>query len=135
MRVKFSVTVYPPAPDASAPPATVCAAVDSVNDDPQEPVPPVPETLAEAHATLTADTGMVVQVGNADVEVASWSAQFDAVAPFRTCQLTVATAVAMTIPVSGSVALKLMVDGLALAPEIFAATELGAAAILVFELG
>lgn len=130
--MKFSVTVYAPALEASAPPATVRAVGDSVNEEPHEPVPPVPETVAAAHATLTADTGMVVQVGNADVEVATWSAQFDAAAPFRTCQLTVATVAAITIPVSGSIALKVMVDGLTLAPEIFGCAALGAAASLVF---
>ena len=133
VRVKFKRTLYAPLPAASAPLATCCAVVDRDNAGRQDPVPPVPVTVAEAQATRTAETGTVAHDGKVVDAVATCSVQVELLEPLDACQVTFAAADPITIPESGSVALKLIVAGVVLTLLIFTLACGAAAAILGFD--
>ncbi|MGI8989688.1 MAG: hypothetical protein ACR2I2_08900 [Bryobacteraceae bacterium] len=98
------------APETSAPLATCCPVVESVTAGPHAPaVPPV--TLP--HVTVTADVGTVAQLVNDVAAACTCKVQVLLLAPLDVVQLTVAAELPGTLPRLGSVAVKLIVLGLA----------------------
>jgi hypothetical protein len=107
----LSVTEYAlPAPAASLPLATCCPAPDNVIAPPQTPaVPPA----TPVHVTRTADLGTVAQFVKDAAPASTFKFQVLPAAPPDVVQLTVAAEFPATDPRSGSVAVKLIVAGLA----------------------
>ena len=113
------VTEYAlPEPVASLPLATCCAEVDKGIDPPHTgELPPV----MLLQVTVTADVGTVAQLANDAAEACTFRVHVLPAAPPDVVQLTVAADDPATLPKSGSVAVKLIVLGLAeTAPRVVA---------------
>jgi hypothetical protein len=105
------VTEYAlPAPVASLPLATCWAEVDRLTAAPQAPALP-PTTPVQV--ALTADVGTVPQLANVAADACTFKVQVLPTAPPDVDQLTVADELPANGPASGSVAVKLMVAGVA----------------------
>ena len=90
--------------------AICCPAPDKLKEPPQAPaLPPV----TPPHATRTADLGTVPQLVKEAAAADTCNVQVLAAEPPLVVQLTVAAELPATLPKSGSVAVKLMVPGLA----------------------
>ena len=59
--MKVNVVVYILVPSPSTPPAIGCSEVESGNELPQVPDPPLPPAVAPEQLTVTADTGILGQ--------------------------------------------------------------------------
>lgn len=102
----------------SLPLATCCPAPDKVMAPPQLPALP-PVTLLQV--TLTADLGTVAQFVKDAAAACTFKFQVLPAAPPDVVQLTVAAELPDTVPKSGSVAVKLIVPGLAVTALIVVA--------------
>ena len=97
-------------PVDSLPLAICCPAPVNVKPPPQVPaLPPV----TPPHVTVTADLGTVAQPVKDAATAFTFKFQVFAAVPLDVVQLTVAAELPDTLPKSGSVAVKLMVPGLA----------------------
>ena len=107
------VTEYDlPMPVASLPLATCCPAVESAKPEPPVQAPPVPPATP-VHIAVTADVGTVAQLAKVAAAACTFKVQVLAAAPPDVVQLTVAEELPVNGPRSGSVAVKLIVAGLA----------------------